>query len=113
MKLEQAGLRIRPWGLRTAARDLEGLSDDCVFMIRRAAYVDQIRWVAWRARWMGVATLGVGALMLVWAALNEPGVHSSVAHYAEATIAAASLLMLHVMRQRTRYARAHPFDPGR
>ncbi len=113
MKLEQAGLRIRPWGLRNAVRDLEGLSDDCVFMIRRAAYVEEIRWVAWRARWMGVATFGIGCLMLVWAALNGPGVASPVAHGAEATIGAAWLLFLWVMHQRARYARAHPFDPRR
>ena len=69
--------------------------------------------MAWRARRLGLATLGVGALMLVWVALDGPGMHSTPAHYAEAAIGLGGLLFLYVMLQRTRYVRAHPFDPGR
>ena len=113
MKVEEAGLKIRPWGLRTDRKALEAMGDDLVLLIRRAAYVDELRWVAWRARWMGLGALMVGSLFLAWSAIRGPGVHSDVAHSAEAAIAGASLLFMHVMVQRTRWVRAHPFDPRR
>ena len=55
MKVEPAGLRIRPWGMRSALKDIGELTDDLVFMIRRAAYVSEIRSVALRARRVGWA----------------------------------------------------------
>lgn len=112
MKVEEAGLRIRPWGLRTKRQDLEAVSEDVVFMIRRAAYVREIREVALRARRMGWAALLLGAATLIWAVLRGPGVHSGAAHYGEAAIALGWLLFFYVMFQRTRYARRHPFDPA-
>ena len=112
MKVEEAGLRIRPWGLRTQRKDLEAVSEDVVFMIRRAAYVGEIREVALRARRMGWAALFMGAATLVWAVLRGPGVHSGVAHYGEAAIGLGWALFFYVMFQRTRYVRSHPFDPA-
>ena len=112
MKVEEAGLRIRPWGLRTKRKDLEAVSEDVVFMIRRAAYVDEIREVALRARRMGWAALFLGAATLVWAILRGPGVHSRAAHSGEAAIVLGWALFFYVMFQRTRYARSHPFDPA-
>ena len=112
MKVEEAGLRIRPWGLRTKRKDLEAVSEDVVFMIRRAAYVGEIREVALRVRRMGWAALLLGAATLIWAVWRGPGVHSSEAHYGEAAIVLGWLLFFYVMFQRTRYVRAHPFDPA-
>ena len=113
MKVEEAGLRIRPWGLRSALQDIGGLTDDIVFMIRRAAYVSEIRSVALRERRVGWAALVTGAGALVWAVLGSPGVHSRIAHGAEGAIAFGSALFFLAMIKRTRYARAHPFDPER
>ncbi len=113
MKLEDAGLRIRPWGLKSALKDLGGLHDDIVFMIRRAAYVDQIRSVALRERRIGWAAMLLGMVTLAWAWIDGPGVHSRVAHAAEAGIALSAILFFYAMVRRTRYARAHPFDPER
>ena len=112
MKVEEAGLRIRPWGLRTKRKELEAVSEDVVFMIRRAAYVEQVREVALRVRRMGWAALFMGVMTLIWAVLRGPGVHSRVAHSAEAAIVLAWVLFLYVMFKRTRYARSHPFDPA-
>jgi hypothetical protein len=111
MKVEEAGLRIRPWGLRTKVTDLESSSEDVVFMIRRAAYVEQIREVALRARRMAWAALFLGAATVMWAVLRGPGVHSRTAHTGEAAIVLAWGLFFYVMFQRTRYVRRHPFDP--
>ena len=113
MKLEEAGLRIRPWGLKSALQDLGDLHEDIVFMIRRAAYVDEIRSVALRARRLGWAAMVLGLVTLAWAWLDGPGMHSRVAHTAEAAIGLSWLLFFYAMVRRTRYARAHPFDPER
>jgi hypothetical protein len=113
MKIEDAGLRIRPWGVRSALKDLGDLADDIVFMIRRAAYRDEIRSVALRERRVGWAALVLGSGGLAWAALDGPGVHSHAAHLAEGAVALGSALFFHVMLKRTRYARAHPFTPER
>ena len=113
MKVEEAGLRIRPWGLKRAPQDLGGLHDDIVFMIRRAAYVDEIRAVALRERRVGWAALLLGLAALVWAAWDGLSLHARLTHWAEAAIAIGSALFFHVMIKRTRYVRAHPFDPER
>jgi hypothetical protein len=113
MKVEEAGLRIRPWGVRSALKDLDDLREDIVFMIRRAAYADEIRSVARRERRIGWAALLLGACALVWAATGGPGVHSRIAHSAEGAIAFGSALFFLAMIKRTRYVRAHPFDPER
>jgi hypothetical protein len=112
MKVEEAGLRIRPWGLKTKVKDLDRASDDVVFMIRRAAYVEEIREVALRARRMAWAALFMGAVTVLWAVLRGPGVHSRAAHTGEAAILLAWGLFFYVMFQRTRYVRRHPFDPA-
>ena len=113
MKLEDAGLRIRPWGVRSALKDLDDLADDIVFMIRRAAYKDEIRSVALRERRVGWVALLMGVGGLAWAAWDGPGVHSQPAHLAEGALALGSALFFHVMVKRARYARAHPFTPER
>ncbi len=112
MKLRRAGLRIRPWGLRTVLADIEGMTDDVVFLVRRGAYVNEIRRVARRARRLGWLALLLGATTFAWAILRGPGVHSRPAHLALAAIILGWGLFFYVMFQRTRYARAHPFDPG-
>ena len=113
MKVEPAGLRIRPWGMRSALKDLGDLTDDIVFMIRRAAYLDEIRCVAWRARRAGWLALMAGVATFAWAAIAGPGPGSEVAHAAIAAVALGSALFAYVHARRTRYARAHPFHPDR
>jgi len=112
MKVQEAGLRIRPWGMRTVLADVEDMTGDVVFLVRRAAYVDEIRQVALRARRLGWAALLLGVLTFAWAALRGPGVHSWPAHIAEAAILIGWGLFLYAMLRRTRYVRAHPFDPA-
>jgi hypothetical protein len=112
MRVEEAGLRIRPWGLRTTRKGLEGVSDDIVFMIRRAAYVSDVRAVALRARRIALLALMIGVATLAWAVLRGPGVHSRQAHWGEAAIGLSWLLLAYVLFRRTRYVRANPFDPS-
>ena len=113
MKVESAGLRIRPWGVRSALKDLGDLHDDLVFMIRRAAYVDEVRQVALRARRLGWAALLLGAGTFAWATLRGPGLDSKVADWAMASVALGWALFFYVQARRAKYARAHPFDPER
>ena len=112
MKVDEAGLRIRPWGLRTNLSVLDASADDLVFMIRRAAYVGEIRALGLRVRRAGLTVELLGVLAFVWAALRGPGMHSRIAHTAEAAIVLGWLLLAYVMIRRTRYVRAHPFDPN-
>ncbi|HEY5411817.1 MAG TPA: hypothetical protein VIJ94_13930 [Caulobacteraceae bacterium] len=113
MKVEPAGLRIRPWGMRSALKDIGDLTDDLVFMIRRAAYVAEIRSVALRARRVGWMALLLGMATFLWAALRGPGPGSAVAHWAMAAVGLGWALFFYVMVRRTEYVRAHPFDPER
>ena len=113
MKVEPAGLRIRPWGMRSALKDIGDLTDDLVFMIRRAAYVQEVRLVAIRARRLGWTALLMGAATFAWAALRGPGVDSELAHWSIVAVGLGSALFFYVMMRRTEYARAHPFDPER
>jgi len=112
MRIDEAGLRIRPWGLRTTRKGLEAMSDDIVFMIRRAAYVSDVRAVALRARRVALLALMIGLVTLAWAVLRGPGVHSRLAHTGEAAIGLSWLLLAYVLFRRTRYVRANPFDPN-
>ena len=113
MKVEPAGLRIRPWGIRSALKDIGDLTDDMVFMIRRAAYMAEIRSVALRARRAAWIALLLGLAAFAWAAIEGPGPGSRMAHWAEAAVALGWVLFFYVMVRRTEYVRAHPFDPER
>jgi hypothetical protein len=113
MKIEPAGLRIRPWGMRSALKDIGDLTDDLVFMIRRAAYMDEIRSVALRERRAGWLALVAGAATFIWAAIEGPGPDSKVARLAIAAFLLGWGLFAHVQVRRTEYVRAHPFDPER
>ena len=113
MKVEPAGLRIRPWGMRSALKDIGDLTDDLVFMIRRAAYVAEIRSVALRARRAGWLALMLGVGTFSWASVEGPGPGSRIAHWAIAAVGLGSALFFYVMLRRTEYVRAHPFDPER
>ncbi len=113
MKVEPAGLRIRPWGMRSALKDIGDLTDDLVFMIRRAAYVAEIRSVALRARRAGWAALVLGVAAFAWASIDGPGPDSKVARWAIAAVVLGWGLFFYVMVRRTEYVRAHPFDPER
>ena len=112
MKVDEAGLAIRPWGLNKSVDGLNGMNEDVAFMVRRAAYIDEIRAVALRARRMGWAALLLGIGTIAWAALRGPGVHSRPAHWGEAAILLAWALFFYAMIRRTRYVRTHPFHPN-
>ena len=113
MKVEPAGLRIRPWGMRSALKDIGDLTDDLVFMIRRAAYMSEIRAVALRARRVGWIVLMLGVATFTWASIDGPGPGSTIAHWAIAAFALGWVLFFYAMVRRTQYVRAHPFDPER
>ena len=113
MKVKEAGLRIRPWGLNRAHSDVAQFDEDLVFMIRRAGYVDEVRHVALRTRKLGWAALLAGVGTVAWAATRGPGVDSAAAYLGELAIAFGWVLFALAMVKRTRYVRAHPFDPNR
>ncbi len=113
MKVEPAGLRIRPWGLKSAFKDLADQHEDSVFMIRRAAYVQEVRAVALRARRAGWFALLLGVATFAWATFEGPGPGSRLADWAIAAVGLGWALFFYVMLRRTEYARAHPFDPER
>ena len=113
MKVEPAGLRIRPWGMRSALKDIGDLTDDLVFMIRRAAYMAEIRSIGLRVRQAGWIVLMLGVATFAWATIDGPGPSSKIAHWAIAAVALGWVLFFYVMVRRTKYVRAHPFDPER
>jgi hypothetical protein len=77
---------------------------------RRVAYVKTIRGLHRTERMAGMAGCLIGALLLIWGrqAAQAPAWAAPVGL---ATIGAAWALFAYVIYRRTRYVRAHPFDP--
>lgn len=86
------------------------MSDDPELLARRVAYVKTIRGLYRTERAVGLVGSLVGALLLIWGrqAANAP---AWAAPAGLVTIGAAWLLFAYVIYRRTRYVRAHPFDP--
>ena len=77
---------------------------------RRVAYVKTIRALHRTERMAGMAGCLIGALLLIWGrqAAEAPAWTAPVGLV---TIGAAWALFAYVIYRRTRYVRAHPFDP--
>ena len=84
--------------------------DDSDFNIRKAAYLKTIRGLGRRERGIGFVACLLGALLLIWGRVVAGAPEWAVV-LGLVTIAAGWLLFAYVILRRTRYVRAHPFDP--
>ena len=86
------------------------MTDDSELLAKRAAYVNTIRGLYRNERIAGLLGSLVGALLLIWGRMGQgaPGWAVPVAFL---VIGAAWVLFAYVIIRRTRYVRAHPFDP--
>jgi hypothetical protein len=86
------------------------MSDDPRLLEKRVAYVKTIRALHRNERIAGLVGSLVGALLLIWGR-QVAGAPAWAAPTGLVTIGAAWLLFAYVIYRRTRYVRAHPFDP--
>ena len=86
------------------------MSDDPKLVSKRVAYVQTIRALHRNERIAGLVGCLVGALLLIWGRLSA-GAPVWAAPTGLVTIGAGWLLFAYVILRRTRYVRAHPFDP--
>ncbi|WP_297513006.1 hypothetical protein [uncultured Caulobacter sp.] len=84
--------------------------DDSALNIRRAAYADSIRALGRRERGVGFLACLVGAILLIWGRTVQ-GAPSWAVVAGLVTIGVGWSLFAYVILRRTRYVRAHPFDP--
>jgi hypothetical protein len=86
------------------------MSDDPKLLEKRVAYVKSIRALHRNERIAGLVGCLIGALLLIWGRQNA-GAPAWAAPTGLVTIGAGWLLFAYVILRRTRYVRAHPFDP--
>ena len=86
------------------------MSNDPVLLAKRVAYVRTIRGLYRAERLTGLGACLVGALVLIWGRM-VPAAPAWAVPVGLVTIAAGWLLFAYVILRRTRYVRAHPFDP--
>ena len=86
------------------------MNDDPKLLERRVAYVKTIRSLHRNERVAGLVGCLVGALLLIWGR-QAVGAPAWAAPTGLVTIGAGWLLFAYVIIRRTRYVRAHPFDP--
>jgi len=86
------------------------MSEEADSLARRAAYLDTVRGLHRRERGVGFIACLVGAMLLIWGR-TVAGAPSWAAIVGLVTIAAGWSLFAYVIIRRTRYVRAHPFDP--
>ncbi|WP_454760128.1 hypothetical protein [Caulobacter segnis] len=84
--------------------------DDSALNTRKAAYFDTIRALGRRERGMGLVACMLGAILLIWGRTAQDAPFWAVVA-GLVTIGAGWLLFAYVIIRRTRYVRAHPFDP--
>jgi hypothetical protein len=77
---------------------------------RRVAYVKTVRGLYRNERIAGLLGSLIGALLLIWGRMGQ-GAPPWVVPVAFLVIGAAWSLFAYVIIRRTRYVRAHPFDP--
>lgn len=77
---------------------------------RRAAYYDTVKSLGRRERGLGLLACLAGALLLIWGR-SAPGAPFWAIVAGLVTIGVGWLLFAYVIIRRTRYVRAHPFDP--
>jgi hypothetical protein len=86
------------------------VTDDPRLLDRRVAYAKTIRGLCRNERAAGLAGSLVGVLLLIWGR-QVAGAPAWAVPTGLVTIGAAWLLFAYVIYRRTRYVRAHPFDP--
>lgn len=86
------------------------MTDDTDLLAKRAAYVRTIRGLYRVERLTGLAGCLVGALLLIWGR-QAAGAPAWAASTGLVVIGVSWALFAYVIFRRTRYVRAHPFDP--
>lgn len=86
------------------------MTDDSALLAKRVAYVRTIRGLYRNERIAGLVGSLVGALLLIWGRMS-PEAPAWAVPVAFLVIGAAWVLFAYVIIRRTRYVRAHPFDP--
>jgi hypothetical protein len=88
------------------------LDDEMAELTRRIAYLDALKKVGYWPRTLGFAFCLVGAILLIYASYKVPGgAFSSFGYTALGVIVVGWALFAYSLIARTRYVRAHPFDP--
>lgn len=83
---------------------------DSALDARRAAYFDTVKSLGRRERGLGLLACLAGAMLLIWGR-STPSAPIWAVIAGLITIGAGWLLFAYVIIRRTRYVRAHPFDP--
>jgi hypothetical protein len=86
------------------------VTDDPQLLAKRVAYVKAIRGLYRNERIAGLVGSLVGAMLLIWGRMGQ-GAPAWAVPVAFLVIGAAWSLFAYVIIRRTRYVRAHPFDP--
>ncbi|GGL27463.1 MULTISPECIES: hypothetical protein [Caulobacter] len=86
------------------------MTDDPQLLAKRVAYVKAIRGLYRNERIAGLVGSLVGAMLLIWGRMGQ-GAPAWAVPVAFLVIGAAWSLFAYVIIRRTRYVRAHPFDP--
>ena len=86
------------------------MSDDSAILAKRTDYVRAIRGLYRVERMVGLVGCLVGALLLIWGR-QAAGAPAWAVPTGLVTIGASWVLFAYVIIRRTRYVRAHPFDP--
>jgi hypothetical protein len=88
------------------------LDDEMAELQRRIAYLKALRQVGYWPRTLGFAFCLVGAILLIYASYKVPGgAFSSFGYTALGVIVVGWALFAYSLIARTRYVRAHPFEP--
>jgi hypothetical protein len=88
------------------------LDDEMSELTRRIAYLDEVKKIGYWPRTLGFAFSLVGAILLIYASYKVPGgAFSSFGYTALGVIVVGWLLFAYSLLARTRYVRAHPFEP--
>ena len=86
------------------------MTDDPALIAKRVAYVRTIRGLYRNERVAGLVGCLLGAVLLIWGR-QTAGAPAWAVPVAFLVIGAAWSLFAYVIIRRTRYVRAHPFDP--
>jgi hypothetical protein len=86
------------------------MSDEPELLAKRIAYVKSIRGLYQVERVVGLVGCLLGALLLIWGR-QAAGAPAWAVSTGLVVIGASWVLFAYVIIRRTRYVRAHPFDP--
>jgi len=87
------------------------MMDDAADLTRKAAYLDRLRRLYSRTRFVGFVLCLVGILVLVWAKFRGPGPLSPLGIAGIVIVTAGWAIFVYVIVQRTRYVRRNPYKP--